>query len=902
MSSSRVSSRSLLRVIVLAMASAAFFSGSALASVPDPAHSTIPAAVSIGSGGCCFDVVVRDFASVPIAGVEVTIDFGVCEVALCAGGGTVSAFTDVNGVAHFCICGSNATPSCMAEIIMGTVDAGRFPVQSCESWFSNGVSISGAGADQTFPTIVGDGTGGAIIAWQDHRSGTDYDIYAQHVLASGVVDPAWPTNGRALCTASLDQRSPVIASDTLGGAIVAWDDSRSGNHDIYAQHVRSNGTVDGSWPADGRALCVAAGNQQFPAIVEDGRGGAIVTWDDLRGGNHDVYAQNVLNSGVVAWALDGIAVGAATGDQEHPSITTDYAYGALIAWEDLRSGTSYDVYAQHLNSLGNVVSGWPANGRALCTASGNQRSTAIASDYLQGAIVTWQDRRNGSNNDIYAQHVTASGQVDLSWPTDGRALCVAAGDQLNPRIEVDHSSGAIATWQDKRGADIDVYAQHVLSTGALDGRWPTNGLVLSGAAGDQAFPVIATDENGGAFVAWQDSRVGAASDIYADHVLITGMVDAGWPVDGGAICVAANTQAFPAIARDRKGGAIIAWHDLRNGTDDDIYAQYVSPTVFFNGVSNSPVGGAQLIRAGDTLRVTGIGGSGGDGLKIALPDGVSEFKTTFQLADDSSLPTGAYLEWSGMGSGVDDSLGFMRMTHLATPAQYSITGAIKGASEKIVAAYKGGVEIYRDRRPNSGVSPDAITPHGTQANDDLGGRAMSPDASPPLSPLFLRCQWAGPTALTITSRPGGAADTVVTGDELRILETDPPPGNYASLSEFFMRGKDLGELRIITETSQNVGVRPVPTRVEVLSLAAPVPNPSPNGSALFGFRLARADRVSFQISDVGGRRVASRAGEFFSAGSHALRWDPRVRAPGLYFVRLVTGSGETVSRRWIVLR
>ena len=121
----------------------------------------------------------------------------------------------------------------------------------------------------------------------------NYDIYAHHVLSTGAVDATWPADGRALCTAANDQHYPTIVSDGAGGAIVTWHDHRTGTADIYAQHVLSTGAVDGAWPADGRALCTAAGHQQFPTIVADAVGGAIVTWQDPRDGTLDIYAQRV---------------------------------------------------------------------------------------------------------------------------------------------------------------------------------------------------------------------------------------------------------------------------------------------------------------------------------------------------------------------------------------------------------------------------------------------------------------------------------------------------------------------------------------------------------------------------------------------------------------------------------
>ena len=111
-----------------------------------------------------------------------------------------------------------------------------------------------AAGNQQAPKIISDGAGGAIVTWADDRNGSNTDIYAQHVLASGAVDPAWPTDGRAVCSAANEQWYPTIVSNDTGGAIVTWEDFRSGtNRDIYAQRVQADGQLGGdvvSVPAD----------------------------------------------------------------------------------------------------------------------------------------------------------------------------------------------------------------------------------------------------------------------------------------------------------------------------------------------------------------------------------------------------------------------------------------------------------------------------------------------------------------------------------------------------------------------------------------------------------------------------------------------------------------------------
>ena len=92
---------------------------------------------------------------------------------------------------------------------------------------------------------------------------------------------AWPTDPLVnvpLCTATGDQDYPTIVADGAGGTIVTWEDYRSGNWDIFAQKISAGGTVQ--WTANGVALCTADDYQVNPTIVADGAGGAIVIWSD----------------------------------------------------------------------------------------------------------------------------------------------------------------------------------------------------------------------------------------------------------------------------------------------------------------------------------------------------------------------------------------------------------------------------------------------------------------------------------------------------------------------------------------------------------------------------------------------------------------------------------------------
>jgi predicted lipoprotein with Yx(FWY)xxD motif len=434
------------------------------------------------------------------------------------------------------------------------VYAQRVNSSGTPQWATDGVPLCTAAGRQIFTVITTDGAGGAIVAWEDYRV-TPPHIYAQRISAGGVVQ--WAADGVSLCTDAHGEVEPTLTSDGAGGGIVIWVDARRGPtdvNDIYAQRISAGGAV--LWDPAGVALCTANGSQNWPAIVSDGASGAIVAWDDGRSGGTDIYAQRVLAGGTVQWTANGVPVCMDPNGQGPAAIASDGAHGALLAWTDYRSSGT-DIYAQRISSSGTAQ--WLANGVAICTATSYQQHPTIVSDAAGGAIITWDDGRNAlsTSYDIYAQRISAGGTVQ--WVANGVALCAASGAQQNPASVSDGASGAIVTWEDSRSGNKDIYAQTVTAAGTP--LWAANGVALCVNAGTQDYPRIVTMGGGGAIVAWMDDRNGNY-DIYAQTVAADGTpvllsfvradVGAGrvaltWYVGGGESVVAT-------VHRCREGG------------------------------------------------------------------------------------------------------------------------------------------------------------------------------------------------------------------------------------------------------------------------------------------------------------------------------------------------------------
>lgn len=338
-------------------------------------------------------------------------------------------------------------------------------------WTPGGIPICAVTGPVYEPVAIPDGSGGAIIAWADLRS--EQDIYAQRVNASGSV--LWTANGVALCTAAGPQYPPKLVSDGAGGAIVAWPELRGASveFDIYARRITGAGVPQ--WTADGVAVCTVGQDQENPIITSDGAGGAIIAWNDSRSDFGDIYAQRLNAAGVAQWTAGGVAVCAAAGTQRHVSGASDGAGGMILAWDDTRSGAE-DIYAQRIRASGSAE--WPPGGVPVCTAPGTQWVPAVVEGTWGGAVIAWVDYRGGGTSDIYAQRVAANGTS--LWTANGVAICTAANAQGFPVITSDLVGGAVIAWPDLRGgAEFDIYAQQVSSAGLL-GSQPTD---VAGAGG-----------------------------------------------------------------------------------------------------------------------------------------------------------------------------------------------------------------------------------------------------------------------------------------------------------------------------------------------------------------------------------------------------------------------------------
>lgn len=386
------------------------------------------------------------------------------------------------------------------------------------------------------------------------------------------VEAQWVQNGTPICIQPYSQSYPEICSDGAGGVIMTWNDYRTPEGmylkgDIYAQRIDASGNI--LWTTDGVEVCLASDDQGYPKICSDGAGGAILVWADYRTASHvDVYAQRVDANGNALWIANGIAVCDTVSHQQHPEVVSDGLGGVIITWQDYRNGSDYNIYAQRIDGDGNTL--WTSQGVALCTAAYWQEYPQIVTDGEHGAIVVWKDTRAMTNTDIYAQRVDSSGTT--KWMLDGYAICWEGTSQSNPVVAPDGLGGVFIAWADTRNGDADIFAQWIQNSGSP--RWITNGITVSTAANHQNSPVVLGNGAYGAFFAWRDQRSAPDDyELYAQRINSFG--NPAWAANGIKIVDEVGDETVWDVISDGAGGVIFSWMDGRTGASD-IYVQRVN--------------------------------------------------------------------------------------------------------------------------------------------------------------------------------------------------------------------------------------------------------------------------------------------------------------------------------------
>jgi hypothetical protein len=308
------------------------------------------------------------------------------------------------------------------------------------------------------PAVALTPNGKKLVVFEDTREGISYifgQLYDEDGNPSGNFRIGEPTG--------FGQYMPSVEFSPIGYFVVVWQDLRGGDHDIYGQFVSSDGSLYGSnFPIETGDPGV---NQITPDVSVDGMGRIFVVFSDDRN-----YSQTYYDVYGIFLNPDGSPIGPSfkiNDDntfeiQVNPRCAQSQLGHAVAVWVDYRDYDTRgsDIYGQLFDDGGNPLGG---NFRVNDDETFEmQREPDVAMDDIGGFVVVFSDERNGGQPDIYAQVYSPDGV-----PEDSNFVVSQDSpleiEQNTPRVALSHNR-LVIVWQAFPDPDVsnwnpDIFAE-----------------------------------------------------------------------------------------------------------------------------------------------------------------------------------------------------------------------------------------------------------------------------------------------------------------------------------------------------------------------------------------------------------------------------------------------------------
>jgi len=359
-----------------------------------------------------------------------------------------------------------------------------------QRYSSDGIALGGnfkVNDDQEFayhvdPSISSDGSGNFVIVWQYSRNDSS-DIYAQRYTSDGTsLGGNFKVNDDQ---ESVYHANPSVSTDGSGNFVIAWRYSRNDSTDIYAQRYASDGiALEGNFKVNdnmGTVWTHPRSTGHPISISSDGSGNLVIVWQDSRNDKGDIYAQR--------YASDGTALGGnfkVNDDQEsdfpeYPFISSDISGNFVITWDEERNG-DYDIYAQRYTGDGAALG---SNFRVTNTSDGRQDLPSVRL-WNNRIYTAWLDNRlDSTDSDIWANVLDWESPVGIDDDEPSQMpsvfkLCQNYPNPFNPTTVISYqlsvNSQVKLKIYDLSGREITTIVNERKPAGRYSVEWDAKGL------------------------------------------------------------------------------------------------------------------------------------------------------------------------------------------------------------------------------------------------------------------------------------------------------------------------------------------------------------------------------------------------------------------------------------------
>ncbi len=380
----------------------------------------------------------------------------------------------------------------------------------------------------------------------------------------------WEANGVPIRQGVHIEWQRTVCPGDNGSAIFVWSDTRYGARNVFAQKVNSNGNF--LWGTDGAAVTDLPGRQEDPVAIADGSGGAFIAWVDYRFEEEgDIFIQHVDNNGNRLMDDEGESLARVDGRHLTINMCTDSLGGVFVTWQDKRNLLDDDIYGTHVSANHNIVA--PGTGVSVIEMNGNQGAKSLEYAGNGQATLLWTDTRSGAGNDIYGQKIN----MDMTkvFPDGGLPIAVTSELETKPRTTYMTNDTSFVIWQSGTESS-DIYFNFLTSNGLVF----SDPILISNFSSNKKGPRIKRNGLGDVFVQWTDYRADTTNGNHYYQKIINGGVRA-WSDNGVQLDNDGNDHNARFVG-NAYGGAHIFWERGTYPNVDIMYQEIQSAGILAN--------------------------------------------------------------------------------------------------------------------------------------------------------------------------------------------------------------------------------------------------------------------------------------------------------------------------------
>jgi len=304
-------------------------------------------------------------------------------------------------------------------------------------------------SENSNPAIARNGSGAFVVAWAASQIDSSSGINDVDTSGTGVYAQRYDNSGsttgnivRINTTTDNAQENPDVALQTNGSFITVWQsEGQDGSGlGIFGQRYNARGNRVG---IEFQVNTVVRNDQFNPVIAVDTVGNYVIAWES--------EGQDGSGSGIYARLYDAngnprglpIRVNSTTrGDQSTPTIDIDAEGNFVIAWTSDRNSNEdgAGIFAQRFDPVGGRIGG---EFRVNSTTEDDQTAPALAAQPNGNFIVSWQSetpRRNVELGDGDGLGIFAQRYNTVNVPTN-RIEGDASNNRLRGTSEADRIFG-----------------------------------------------------------------------------------------------------------------------------------------------------------------------------------------------------------------------------------------------------------------------------------------------------------------------------------------------------------------------------------------------------------------------------------------------------------------------------